>query len=156
MRKSGIRGIILVSLGVAFLAFLGSAYGANDVAVSDLQGDVKAMSPGAKEWKSVAFGTMLSSGDTLKTGQDSYVDLSFRGAGQDAVVRMNSDTTMKIESYVATSDINNKKIALDLAMGDILVKANKLKNESQFQVKTPTSVVGVRGTGFKVQVTAEK
>ena len=44
---------------------------------------------------------------------------------------------------------------LDLAVGKILVKAQKLRDpDSKFEVKTPTSVVGVRGTNFSVQVEA--
>ena len=44
---------------------------------------------------------------------------------------------------------------LDLAIGKILISAEKLDTpDSKFEVKTPTSVVGVRGTAFSVEVEA--
>jgi hypothetical protein len=46
---------------------------------------------------------------------------------------------------------------LDLALGAVLIKAEKLHSEkSRFEVKTPTSIVGVRGTTFSVAVEAEE
>jgi hypothetical protein len=128
-----------------------------DVVVADVQGKAEVMSQGSSSWDPISFGMSLGTGDTIRTAKGSYVDLKFKGNGQDdAIVRVDSNSNMKITDYVASNDVANKKIALDLAMGDILVKANQLKNESQFQVRTPTSVVGVRGTGFKVSVSAEK
>ena len=50
---------------------------------------------------------------------------------------------------------DTSKTLLDLAMGEILIKAQKVHGEkSQFEVKTPTSIVGVRGTTFNVKVEA--
>ena len=159
MRRFRSYNLLLTVLGVFLTVFLASyvfAAGANKIAVMAASGDVKAMSQGSSEWKKVNFGTMLNSGDTVVTGADSYADLSFNGSSEDALVRVDPNTTMMIGAYETGQNLAAKKIALDLAMGDILVKANRLKNESQFQVRTPTSVVGVRGTGFKVQVSAEK
>lgn len=128
-----------------------------NVAVTDVQGKAEVMSQGSGSWSPVTFGMSLSAGDTIRTAKDSYVDLKFSGSGQDdALVRVDSNSSMNITEYIASADSASKRIALDLAMGDILVKANQLKAESQFQVRTPTSVVGVRGTGFKVSVSAEK
>lgn len=149
--------MIFVAIGVLFFtAIAGIAATGKNVAVTDAQGTVQVMSQGSSTWSPVAFGMMLSTGDTIKTGKDSYADLSFNGTGQDAIVRVDANSSMKIADYIVSDKIENKKIALDLAMGDILVKANQLKSESQFTVRTPTSVVGVRGTGFKVSVSAEK
>jgi hypothetical protein len=148
--------IILTVLIAIFLTSANAAGAAKNVAVTNAKGNVMVMSQGSSEWKKAEFGSMLGSGDTIKTGADSYADLNFSGNSEDAMVRVDANSTMKIDSYVAARAAENKKIILDLAMGDIMVKANKLKSESQFQVRTPTSIVGVRGTGFKVQVTAEK
>jgi len=158
MRKSYLIGILFIVIALSLPVFVTSAVSAagKDIAVRDAKGDVSVMSQGSTEWKKVDFGMMLSSGDTVKTGADSYVDLCFDGAEEDAIVRLDANTNMKVDSYVLAKQVENKKIILDLAMGDIMVRANKLKNESQFQVRTPTSIVGVRGTGFKVKVSAEK
>jgi len=143
-------------LSLLFYGAAGAAPAAKNVTVADVQGKAEVMSQDSGSWAPVTFGMKVGAGDTVKTEKDSYVDLSFDVSGQDALVRVDADSSMKIADYIASSDIANKKIALELTMGDVLVKANKLKNESQFQVRTPTSLVGVRGTGFKVSVSAEK
>lgn len=150
-----------VLLGMCILSLLlyGIAYAApaaKNVTVADVQGKVEVMSQDSGSWAPAVFGMKVGVGDTIKTEKDSYVDLSFDVSGQDALVRVDANSDMKIADYASSSNVADKKIALELAMGDILVKANQLKNESQFQVRTPTSLVGVRGTGFKVSVSAEK
>ena len=128
----------------------------NNVSIVGMKGKVDAMIGVASTWMPVSEGMKLGVGDTVRTGADSYVDLDFGGAGQAAVVRMGKDSSMKIDTYIASQNIENRKIILDLTIGDILVKVNKVKDESQFQVRTPTSVVGVRGTAFEVHVSLEK
>ena len=143
--------LALLSYGV-----VGAVSSAKNVTVADVRGKAEVMSQDSGSWAPAVFGMKVGAGDTIKTQKDSYVDLSFDVSGQDALVRVDANSNMKIADYTASNKLENKKIALELAMGDILVKANKLKNESQFQVRTPTSLVGVRGTGFKVSVSTEK
>lgn len=147
---------VVLMLTLLFYGVASAASVAKNVSVADVQGKAEVMSQDSSSWAPITFGMKVGSGDTIKTEKDSYVDLSFDGAGQDALVRVDANSSMKVAEYISSSNIANKKIALDLAMGDILVKASQLRNESQFTVRTPTSVVGVRGTGFKVSVSAEK
>ncbi len=50
-----------------------------------------------------------------------------------------------------------KKTLLELSVGQVVIKAERLDTpDSKFEVKTPTSVVGVRGTKFSVKVDAMK
>jgi len=133
-----------------------AAENVKNVSVVALGGKVEALAQGSAAWQPVRAGMKLSAGDTVRTAKNSYADLDFGGAGQAAVVRIGEDSSLKIDTYIASNRIENRKIILDLTMGDILVKVNKVKNESQFQVRTPTSVVGVRGTAFEVRVSLEK
>lgn len=149
-----IIGIIAVS-SLAYMSITDAAETAKNVTLVELKGTVQVMQKGASEWVPAAVYMKMTSGDTVKTGKDSYADLNFNGMGQAALVRVGANSTMKVDTYVASASADQRKISLDLAVGDILVKANKLKTESQFQVKTPTSIVGVRGTGFKVQVSSD-
>lgn len=154
MRKLLILAIIAVSTFAFSMSYAIEAE--KDVTIADMKGTVEVLPQGSSALVPAAIWMKLGSGDTIKTGDASYADLNFNGMGQSALVRVDANSSMKIDSYVAAANIAERKIALDLAMGDILVKANKLKDESQFQVRTPTSVVGVRGTGFKVHVSSEK
>ena len=45
-----------------------------------------------------------------------------------------------------------KMTELQIAIGGVLVKAEKLKRESDFEVVSPSSIVGIRGTMFEVSV----
>ncbi len=154
MRKL-LFSIFVGAIVVFVLGYCAVAAG-KDVTVVETKGTVEVMMEGTSSWVPATTWMKIGSGDTIRTKSDSYVDLNFNGMGQSALVRVDSNSTMKIESYLASKEVSERKIALDLAVGDILVKANKLKDESQFQVRTPTSIVGVKGTGFKVQVSAEK
>jgi len=154
MRKLLILAIIAVCTFTFSMAYAAEAD--KNVTIADMKGKVEVLSQGSSAWMPAATWMKLGSGDTVRTQDASYADLNFNGMGQSALVRVDANSSMKIDSYIAATNMTERKIALDLAMGDILVKANKLKDESQFQVRTPTSVVGVRGTGFKVHVTSEK
>lgn len=156
------RKIAICALGFA-VALMGlycsTSYAAaneKQVTIVDLKGNVEVMQAGSSSWVRAENFMKLGTGDTVKTEGDSYADLKFNGLGEAALVRVEANSSMKIDAYVSSRFMQNRKITLDLAMGDILVKANKLKEESQFQVRTPTSIVGVRGTGFKVHVSSEK
>jgi hypothetical protein len=142
-------------LSMAYLSLSYAAEGVKAVSVVEMKGTVDIMQKGTSTWTPATLWMKLGSGDTVKTGADSYADLNFNGIGQAALVRVGASSVMKVDSYLASTKEAEKKISLDLSIGDVLVKANKMKNESQFQVKTPTSIVGVRGTGFKVSVSSD-
>lgn len=146
---------LIIGVVAVFLCTLSYAATEKNVSIADMKGSVEVMSKGSSSWTPATAYMKLGSGDTVRTKGNSYADLNFNGMGQAALVRVDANSSMKIDSYVAAMDMAARKISLDLAVGDILVKANKLKDESQFQVRTPTSIVGVRGTGFKVHVSSE-
>ena len=150
--------IIIAIIAISFFGYSLSYAELSDknVTIVDMKGRVGIIYEGSSNLTPARAWMKLGSGDTINTSEDSYADLNFNGLGQTAVVRVDENSSMKIDSYVAAEKMAETKIALDLAMGDILVKANKLKDESQFQVRTPTSIVGVRGTGFKVHVSSEE
>ena len=60
-------------------------------------------------------------------------------------------------SIAGKRDLNKgtSQTLLDLAVGKILIRVDKLhKKGDKFEIKTPTSIVGVRGTVFGVEVEA--
>jgi hypothetical protein len=145
--------IIPVITTVLMFGFSASAYGegGKDVTVMNISGNAEVMESGASSWIPALSGMKLGSGDTIRTKENSHLDLDFGGKAQAAVVRIAEKSSLKIDTYIASDKIEGRKITLDLAVGEVLVKVNKVKDESQFQVRTPTSIVGVRGTMFKVR-----
>ena len=129
--------------------------GVKNVSLSVVSGKVETIVQGSG-WSPAVLGMKLGSGDMIRTAKNSYAELSFNGIDQAAVVRVEENSVIKIDTYIASDKPSDRKILLDLAVGDVLVKANKVKNESHFQVRTPTSIVGVRGTLFRVRTSSEK
>jgi hypothetical protein len=90
-----------------------------------------------------AAGQYLNLNDSITTGKDSIADLTF---GTTGVIRVSPDTDVLVSSLVSgTSD----KTTLDMKNGNVLCTFAKLK-KTEFQVKTPTAVAGIRGTSFSV------
>lgn len=98
------------------------------------------------------IGMALNEGDAIKTKADSFVLVKLEGP-ETATVELNENSELLLTELAIDEDKGTQKTLLDLALGKILIKAETLHNEnSKFEVKTPTSVVGVRGTTFAVEV----
>lgn len=115
--------------------------------VTELKGTVMVVRAGGiKEFK--AFRSMrLNEGDTVRTG-----------ASSNATIQVDAEQSFKIaaNSEVVVSELKNKngetKLTLNLRKGGIGNEINKkLKEGSDYKIKTPTAVMGVRGTEFYVQ-----
>lgn len=98
------------------------------------------------------IGMELGQGDAIKTGAGSYALLRLDGV-ETATVEIDANSQILISQLFMDSVEGTQTTLLDLAVGKVLVKADKLQSDrSKFEVKTPTSVVGVRGTTFAVEV----
>ena len=73
--------------------------------------------------------------------------------GSTAVLTLRNNSYLILNTLSGEANSKEKETVLDLAIGSVLLKVNKLKGDSTFQVKTPNAVTGVRGTVF--EVTAE-
>jgi hypothetical protein len=90
--------------------------------------------------------------DKVALGADSQtVDMvSYKAVAQQNVIRMESDTVLAIDKLLisntgvdAVSDTE-----LDLRQGTIFGNVKKLSAASQYLIKTPNGIAGVRGTTF--------
>jgi hypothetical protein len=108
----------------------------------------------AKEaWKPAAAGMTLNEGDLIRTRKDSSALLNVDGKAEIATVEVKENTQLKLAQLLEDKEKATQTTLLDLTLGNILIKAKKLHSEkSSFEVKTPTSIVGVRGTTFAVSV----
>ncbi|MBN1688101.1 MAG: FecR domain-containing protein, partial [Candidatus Omnitrophica bacterium] len=67
-------------------------------------------------------------------------------------IELKPKSRLKMTTLEMDAITGEKITLLDLAIGKVLVHASKLQGESKFEVRTPTSTTGVRGTVFEVSV----
>ena len=90
----------------------------------------------------------------LETKDKSWAIIEIQGrSGKSAEVEIQANSQLLISELVMDASKGTEKTLLDLSVGKILIKAEELHDkDSKFEVQTPTSIVGVRGTTFAVEV----
>jgi hypothetical protein len=90
-------------------------------------------------------GTKVSQGDTVITGPDSRAKIVMQDRN---VMNVSPDSELKIVTY--TNDSEAKKVELNLIKGKVRNNVEQVYEgaKSNFMIKTPTAVAGVRGTQF--------
>lgn len=151
--------ILKVSAIIICAAFIASMAIAADTArvskVLEVQGTVE-VKAGSGPWMPASVDMELKQGDTIRTKANSFAVLNVDGMAQTATVEVKQNTEMELAELVANKEAMTQSTLLDLALGEVLIKAKKLHSDkSKFEVKTPTSIVGVRGTTFSVTVEAQ-
>lgn len=144
--------ILALTLGVFALSFAEET--GRTAAVKELKGTVEVKTPKAG-WVAAQVGMILNQQDIIRTKKDSWAVINLDGSGETATVEIKQNSQMKLAELKQNKEQGTQNTLLDLALGEILIKAQKLHSEkSKFEVKTPTSIVGVRGTTFSVAVEA--
>lgn len=123
--------------------------------IQDATGEVSVKVTPDDRWRLAVKGMKMNENGEIKTGKDSTAVILLDEKGATGKVDIKPNTWMRIAELGYDEKQENKKTLLDLALGQVLVKAEKLKGESSFQVRTPTSTTSVRGTVFEVKVEEE-
>jgi hypothetical protein len=120
--------------------------------VLEITGEAQVLKEGASEWAPLVKEAILLEGDSLRTGKNSEVKMELMSNRKtaDMILKEDSEFSFKMFHFEEVSKTENT--LLDVAIGGVLVKAEKLAGDSKFEVNTPTSIVGIRGTIFEVQV----
>lgn len=151
-KRARLLGVYLalgLCLGMAAFLPAARAEDGRSAVITELSGHAIYLSSGASDWQEAAIGTVLHESDIIKTAEDTHCTLLFTGMSE-ATVRMRPNSVLELTAVSGAEDADDTE--LELTVGSILVKAEKLKGASQFEVKTPNSVVGIRGTEFEVMV----
>jgi hypothetical protein len=120
--------------------------------ISDLKGTVEVRAAD-KKWVAAKTGMILNEGDVIRTMASSWAVLNVDGKGETATVEVKENSQLKMAQLLENKDSSSQSTLLDLALGEVLIKAKKLHSDkSRFEIKTPTSIVAVRGTTFSVAV----
>jgi hypothetical protein len=106
-------------------------------------------------WSPAKEGMALDQNDSIRTGKESLAILNLDGNAQTATLEVKEKTELQLTEMLVNQQEETQKTLLDLSLGNILIKAKKLHSDkSSFEVRTPTSIVAVRGTTFAVTVEA--
>ncbi len=150
-----LRVLCVMVLVVSLAALVYAAEGKRTAKIISIEGKAEVRLAGQTNWLPASVDMVLNEGDTLKTDTKSFALLNVDGIGQTATVEVKERSHLLLAELLIDQKSGVQKTMLDLASGEILIKAQKVKGEdSKFEVKTPTSIVGVRGTTFAVRVEA--
>jgi hypothetical protein len=112
-----------------------------------MQGDVKIKEARASEWVSAIEGLTLFSGDRLKTEDNSWAEIAF-GKDYENAVRIQEWTLIEL------SDLG--PVEINLLEGELRALVEKLSKDETFEIRTASSVCGVRGTGWDMIIDASR
>jgi len=151
MKALRILCVIALICGLAGLSF--AEVEKRTATITDIKGKVE-VKVSSGSWEAAKVGMTLTEGDIIMTKADSTAILNLSGI-EEASVSMKPNSQMTLAELIMDRTKGSQQTLLDLALGEVLVKTQKLhEKESRFEVKTPTSIVGVRGTTFSVAVEA--
>lgn len=120
--------------------------------ILELKGGVEVMRPSSK-WTQASEGTVLNQGDVIRTNSNAWALIRLLGESELATVEIKENSQLRLAELFEIKSEGVQKTLLDLAVGEILIKAEKLRSKkSTFDVKTPTSMLGIRGTTLAVKV----
>jgi len=111
--------------------------------ITFISGDVFRLENG--EWIYAEIGDFLEKDDSIQVETDSFCEIQF---GDRAVVRVEEDTELFLSSVFMKP--GEARIGINLAVGSILCKVQKLTDTEKFNVRTQSVACGVRGTEFRV------
>ena len=145
----------VVACGVAFVAasvmFSSQALATQGKAVvRSIRGGSASYSDDNVSWKPLSIDQTLGPGASVKTDENAIVDLYLGANGP--VVRVTPATTLALTTLMfdKTSEETVITTELNLSSGRILGAVKKLAAASKYEVKTPTSTCGIRGTQYDI------
>lgn len=137
----------LITFLLFFVSVTASADQIRQATLANFAGEVM-IRQGGGEWKPATAGDIMKINDELKTSPGASAEVLLDNGS----VKLRENSHFKIDTMNLDPATGEKVTYLNLALGRILIKAEKLQGNSQFEVRTPTSTTGVRGTVFEVSV----
>jgi hypothetical protein len=133
----------------AALAFAGSAIGADIGQVKVARGDVQVQRGASTVPAKVGMGIQAT--DVLLTGADGSAGLTFT---DNSLVSLGPNSVFAIDKYSFDSTTHAGEFEGNLKKGKLAAVSGKMVKQSpeSMKIRTPSAVMGVRGTEFVVQV----
>jgi hypothetical protein len=140
------RTLLLACVALAF----STAAAASDAGlVKVAKGSVQIERAGARTPAEV--GTVLRAGDVLHTGADGAAGITF---ADNSLLSIGPNTVFAIDKYQFDSTTHAGEFEGSLRKGRLAAVSGKMVRQSPeaMKIRTPASIMGVRGTEFVVQV----
>ena len=117
--------------------------------VASLQGRADAQRAAQAAWQALAPGNDVFVGDRLRTAEASRLNLLKR---DDSVLTLGTKSELVVDQQVVKTEGGTSRLTAAVGAVRAVVTERYGKPGASFEVKTPTAVAGVRGTGFVVLV----
>ncbi len=136
--------IILVLIGLPIKSFAAEKTSAKLI---ELKGDVQIIRSGGEKPFKAFLNMKLSEGDRIITGSSASGKIQL---DDEVVITLAENTSIYLSELRDSKDSKQSSISLQSGgVGSSIKK--KLTDNSRFEIKTPTAVMGVRGTEFFTQ-----
>lgn len=134
---------------LAAIGFSGAAYAADIGLVKVVKGDVR-IQRGADSVPA-AVGSALRISDVVVTGADSSAGITFT---DNSLVSLGPRSVFAIDKYRFDSTTHAGEFEGNLRQGRLAAVSGKMVKQSpeSMKIRTPSAIMGVRGTEFVVQV----
>ena len=98
-----------------------------------------------------AIGMRLQASDTIRTGDDASVGITM---DDDSLLSAGPNTVLVLDRYAFDPTTNQGRLDAALNKGTLSVISGRIAKQSRdaMTVRTPTAILGVRGTTFAVVV----
>lgn len=122
--------------------------------IVDLTGDISITRNGEfLDYDEIDYGTKILAYDIIQTGPDGYAEIAIETpVSPDVIVRVMEDTTLFMEHAMKKQ---SPQTSINLHRGAIQTRTAALIQGGQLNIKTDSSVMGVRGTVFSVVTAAD-
>ena len=140
-------GVLVLAAGVASAQTSGATPDARAGTFKQVHGEVRL---GRDDGRAVQPGEAVRAGERIRTGKDGAASIVLKDG---TVMVLGPDSTADLSQYRFDSTTQEGNLLVDLLQGSMRMVTGLLAkvNPERFKVKTPTAVVGVRGTDFIVE-----
>ena len=107
-------------------------------------------------WKPAENGMVLYEQGEIRSGEGGFAEILLDEGGSTGKLELQEKSHLRLSTLNWDEASGKKETYLDLAIGKVLVHAEKLQGDSKFEVRTPNATAGVRGTVFEVSVDEEE
>jgi len=138
-------------LAIAAAAFAAAAYAEDIGQIKSVRGTVHVEREGQR--LAATPGMHVRQSDTLVTGADGAIGVTFL---DNSLLSAGPGSVLAIDRFSFNTTTHAGQFDASLRQGTLAVVSGKIVKQSPgaMRVRTPASVMGVRGTEFLVQVTA--
>lgn len=150
MRRTLAVGLLLTASLASAQTATAPVDGARIGTFKQIQGDIQLGREAGRA--APASGDAVRQGDRIRTGQAGGASIVLKDG---TVLSMGPNTTVDLSQFQFDSTTQNGNFLLDVLQGSVRIVTGLMAkiNPERFKVRTPTAVVGVRGTDFIVEAT---